>query len=127
MKHDYFGAEVAASYDDDGAMFAAEVLGPTVDFLAALAGEGAALEFGIGTGRVALPLAERGVRVQGIDLSEAMVAKLRQKPSAERSSRRSVTSRRCASTGVLARLPRLQHDLQPDDTGRPGCMLPERG
>ncbi len=84
MKHDYFGAEVAASYDDDGAMFAAEVLGPTVDFLAALAGDGAALEFGVGTGRVALPLAERGVRVQGIDLSEAMVAKLRAKPGAER-------------------------------------------
>ena len=46
MKHDYFGAEVAASYDDDGPMFAADTLGPTVDFLAALAGDGAALEFG---------------------------------------------------------------------------------
>ncbi len=52
-----------------------------VDFLAELAGEGRALELGIGTGRVALPLAGRGVSVEGIDASEAMVAKLRQKPS----------------------------------------------
>ena len=83
MKKNYFGPEVAESYDDDGPMFAAAALGPTVDFLVALAGDGAALEFGIGTGRVALPLARRGVRVHGIDLSEAMVAKLRAKPGAE--------------------------------------------
>ena len=83
MKNDYFGEAVTARYDDGGPMFAAEVLGPTADFLAALAGDGAALEFGIGTGRVALPLAERGVRVSGIDLSEAMVARLRAKPGAE--------------------------------------------
>lgn len=83
MKKDYFGAEVAESYDDDGPMFAAETLEPTVDFLAALADNGAALEFGIGTGRVALPLADRGVHVSGIDLSESMVAKLRAKPGAE--------------------------------------------
>jgi hypothetical protein len=51
-----------------------------VDFLAGLAGEGPALELGIGTGRIALPLAGRGVDVHGIDASEAMVAKLRQKP-----------------------------------------------
>ena len=49
----------------------------------ALAGDGDALEFGIGTGRVALPLAQRGVRVHGIDLSKAMVAKLREKPGVE--------------------------------------------
>jgi SAM-dependent methyltransferase len=59
-----------------------------VDFLAELvaetAGDGAALELGIGTGRVALPLSQRGVRVHGIDLSEAMVARLRAKPGAER-------------------------------------------
>src|SRR6059036_1856181 len=54
-----------------------------VDLLAELAGEGAALEFGVGTGRIALPLAQRGVRVHGIDLSEAMVARLRAKPGAE--------------------------------------------
>jgi SAM-dependent methyltransferase len=82
VKEDHFGEEVAARYDG-GPMFSPEVLDPTVDFLAALAGEGGALEFGIGTGRVALPLAARGVRVHGIDLSEAMVAKLREKPGAE--------------------------------------------
>ena len=82
VKKDYFGEEVAARYDG-GAMFSPEVLGPTVDFLSALAGDGAALEFGIGTGRVALPLAQRGVRVHGIDLSVAMVAKLQEKPGAE--------------------------------------------
>jgi SAM-dependent methyltransferase len=56
---------------------------PVVDFLAGLAGDGGALELGVGTGRIALPLARRGVRVHGIDLSEAMVAKLREKPGAE--------------------------------------------
>src|SRR5262245_28400562 len=64
-------------------MFDPAVLEPTVAFLAQLAGDGAALELGIGTGRIALPLSARGVRVQGIDLSEAMVAKLREKPGAE--------------------------------------------
>ncbi|MDX6547118.1 MAG: hypothetical protein QOG33_668, partial [Gaiellales bacterium] len=83
MTEDYFGEEVAARYDDDGPMFSAEVIGPTVDFLAKLAGDGAALELGIGTGRVAVPLARRGVRVHGLDLSEAMVAKMREKPGAE--------------------------------------------
>ena len=56
---------------------------PVVEFLAELAGDGAALELGIGTGRIALPLARRGVRVHGIDLSEAMVARLRAKPGGE--------------------------------------------
>jgi len=65
-------------------MFAPDVLDPAVTFLAELAGDGAALELGIGTGRVALPLSERGIRVSGIDLSEAMVARLREKPGAER-------------------------------------------
>ena len=82
MKRDYFGEEVAARYDG-GPMFSPEVIGPTVDFLSALAGDGAALEFGIGTGRVALPLARRGVRVHGIDLSEAMVARLHEKSQGE--------------------------------------------
>ena len=59
------------------------VLDPVVDFLAELAGSGRALELGIGTGRIALPLAQRGVEVHGIDLSEAMVAKLRAKPGGD--------------------------------------------
>jgi SAM-dependent methyltransferase len=60
-------------------MFAPEVLGPAVDFLARLAGSGPALELAIGTGRVAVPLAARGVQVSGIELSEPMVAQLRRK------------------------------------------------
>jgi SAM-dependent methyltransferase len=78
----YFDEDVAARYDDGGPMFSDDVVGPTVDFLAGLAGDGAALELGIGTGRIAIPLARRGVRVHGIDLSEAMVARLREKPDA---------------------------------------------
>lgn len=85
MPKDWFDETVAPSYDTPGVgRFTAEVLGPTVDFLADLAGDGAALELGIGTGRVALPLSERGVPVHGIDLSPAMVAQLRAKPGAER-------------------------------------------
>ena len=61
-------------------MFSAETVDPAVDFLAELAGDGRALEFAIGTGRIALPLAQRGVPVHGIDMSEAMVARLRAKP-----------------------------------------------
>jgi SAM-dependent methyltransferase len=78
---DWFGPEVAASYDADEAdMFAPEVLDAAVAFLARLAGDGAALELAIGTGRVALPLAAQGVEVAGIDLSPAMVEQLRRKP-----------------------------------------------
>jgi SAM-dependent methyltransferase len=65
-------------------MFDPEVVEPTVDFLARLAEGGNALELGIGTGRIALPLAQRGVRVQGIELSRAMVARLQAKPGAEK-------------------------------------------
>ena len=84
MTRDYFGEDVAAHYDDpDDEMSQAGAIDPVVDFLAGLAGDGAALELGIGTGRIALPLAQRGVRVSGIDLSEAMVARLRAKPGAE--------------------------------------------
>jgi SAM-dependent methyltransferase len=83
MPEDYFGEAVAARYDDDARMFDPAVVDPTVDVLAELAGDGAALEFAIGTGRIALPLAQRGVPVHGIDLSEAMVARLLAKPGAE--------------------------------------------
>jgi SAM-dependent methyltransferase len=60
-------------------MFAPEVLNPTVERLAALAGDGRALEFAIGTGRVAVPLAQRGVPVVGIELSQPMINQLRTK------------------------------------------------
>ncbi|HET7506196.1 MAG TPA: class I SAM-dependent methyltransferase [Kofleriaceae bacterium] len=72
--------EAAARSDTPGTgMFAPEVLGPAVDRLAALAGDGRALEFAIGTGRVAIPLCQRGVRVTGIELSTAMIDQLRTK------------------------------------------------
>jgi SAM-dependent methyltransferase len=83
VPEDHFGERVAARYDQTVAeMFKPAVVAPAVDFLSELAG-GAALELGIGTGRIALPLARRGVRVHGIDLSSAMVARLRAKPGAE--------------------------------------------
>lgn len=75
MRENYFGEDVAARYDG-GPMFSPEVLGPTVDLLADLVGDGRALEFAIGTGRVAIPLAERGVPVSGIELSAAMADRL---------------------------------------------------
>jgi SAM-dependent methyltransferase len=84
VPENYFGEDVAARYDDPSdRMFDPSAITPVVDVLAGLAGEGAALELGIGTGRIALPLSERGVRVHGIDLSEAMVARLRAKPGGE--------------------------------------------
>src|SRR3954468_3853405 len=83
MPEDYFGERVAARYDDDPEISGADAVDPVVDFLAELAGDGAALELGIGTGRIALPLAQRGVRVHGIDLSTAMVGRLQAKPGAE--------------------------------------------
>jgi SAM-dependent methyltransferase len=80
----YFGERVAAGYDEGAAsMFDPAVLDPVVDLLAELAGDGRALEFAVGTGRIALPLARRGVTVVGIDNSEAMLAQMRDKPGAE--------------------------------------------
>jgi SAM-dependent methyltransferase len=82
---DHFGEDVAARYDHSvGPMFDADVVGRTVDVLAELAGDGAALELAVGTGRVAVPLAARGVPVSGIDLSTAMVERLRAKDGAQR-------------------------------------------
>jgi SAM-dependent methyltransferase len=81
VTRDWFGEDVAERYDEStGEHFDPRVIAATVDFLAGLADDGAALELGIGTGRIALPLAQRGVQVHGIDLSPAMVAKLREKP-----------------------------------------------
>ena len=84
MPEDYFAGRVADRYDETSAeMHAPGVVDPVVDFLAELANGGAALELGIGTGRIALPLAWRGVHVRGIDLSKDMVAQLRAKPGGE--------------------------------------------
>ncbi|WP_330458444.1 class I SAM-dependent methyltransferase [Streptomyces sp. NBC_00820] len=80
----YFGEAVAAGYDASSAeMFEAGVVGPAVDLLAELAGGGRALELGVGTGRIALPLARRGIEVHGIDMSRAMVERLRAKPGGD--------------------------------------------
>ena len=73
-------ADAAARYDTpDEGMFAPDTLDPAVDRLAALAGRGSAVELAVGTGRVAIPLAARGVPVTGIEISRHMVARLREK------------------------------------------------
>ena len=98
MPEDYFGERVAERYDESSAdMFDPGVVDPVVDLLVELAAGGAALELGIGTGRIALPLSQRGVRVHGIDLSEAMVGRLRAKPGAEQIG---VTIGDFATTGI---------------------------
>ncbi|WP_394824486.1 class I SAM-dependent DNA methyltransferase [Pendulispora albinea] len=80
----YFAADVADDYDaGDGHEFQAKVIAETADVLAALAAGGRALELAIGTGRVALPLAARGVSVTGIEYSTDMVAQLRRKPGGD--------------------------------------------
>jgi SAM-dependent methyltransferase len=80
----HFGERIAASYDESAVdMFEVDVVQPAVDLLADLAGGGRALELGIGTGRIALPLALRGIPVHGIELSRAMVARLRDKPGGD--------------------------------------------
>jgi SAM-dependent methyltransferase len=77
----YFDQEVAESYDDPGwDMMTPEKIDPVVDFLVEQCRDGKALEFGIGTGRIALPLAERGVPVSGIDVSRPMVDQMLAKP-----------------------------------------------
>ena len=80
----YFDERVAARYDESAAeMFDPAVVAPVIDLLAEIAGSGRALELGIGTGRIAIPLAQRGVPVHGIDLSNGMVARLRAKRGGE--------------------------------------------
>jgi SAM-dependent methyltransferase len=80
----YFDGRIAKAYDALWAdSFAPAVVDQAVNFLAELAGTGAALELGIGTGRIALPLSQRGVRVHGIELSPAMVEQLQAKPGTE--------------------------------------------
>lgn len=80
----FFDEPVAARYDQTSAeMFEPELVEPAIEFLAGLAWGHDALELGIGTGRVALPLSRKGVQVAGIDLSEAMVARMREKPGGQ--------------------------------------------
>jgi SAM-dependent methyltransferase len=80
----YFGEPVAASYDDPSdPIFQPEAIESAVSLLAEMAGSGQALELAIGTGRIGLPLSQRGVPVHGIELSRAMLARLRSKPGGE--------------------------------------------
>ena len=80
----YFDEAVAARYDGSEVEHSApSAVDPVVDFLVGHAGSGRALELGVGTGRIALPLAHRGVRVHGIELSKAMAARLRAKPGGD--------------------------------------------
>lgn len=84
MTHGFFDERIAATYDEScGDMNSSAVLGPTVQFLAELAGDGRALEFAIGTGRVALPLTATGVAVHGIEMSQPMVDQMLAKPGAD--------------------------------------------
>src|SRR5262245_52873858 len=81
MRKNYFDERIAESYEAKWPhLFEPAAVDPVVSFLADLAGSGPALELGIGTGRIALPLSQRGIPVHGIDLSEAMIAQLRAKP-----------------------------------------------
>jgi SAM-dependent methyltransferase len=84
-QEDIWDERAAQSYDTPGIdMFSPTVLGPAVDRLAELAGGGAALEFAIGTGRVAIPLMEKGIQVEGIELSQPMINRLREKVGEDR-------------------------------------------
>ena len=84
MPKNYFDERIAKGYEAKWPeSFEPAVVDPAVSFLADLAGSGAALELGIGTGRIALPLNQRGITVHGIELSPAMVAQLRAKPGTE--------------------------------------------
>ncbi|HYP45733.1 MAG TPA: class I SAM-dependent methyltransferase [Propionibacteriaceae bacterium] len=79
----WFPESVAVDYDAPGGANAADVVAPAVDVLTELAGDGPALEFAVGTGRIAVALAARGVAVQGIELSRAMAARIAGKPGGE--------------------------------------------
>jgi SAM-dependent methyltransferase len=79
----WFPESVAADYDAPGGANAAEVVLPAVDVLAELAGDGPVLELAAGTGRIAVPLAARGVAVAGIELSRAMAARIAAKPGGD--------------------------------------------
>jgi len=84
VPENYFVGSVASGYETKWPhLLDPAVVDPAVDFLAARSGSGAALELGVGTGRIALPLSRRGVKVHGIELSPPMVAQLRSKPGAE--------------------------------------------
>jgi 16S rRNA A1518/A1519 N6-dimethyltransferase RsmA/KsgA/DIM1 with predicted DNA glycosylase/AP lyase activity len=84
VAENYFDERIAATYEAKWPeLFEPAVVEPAVSFLADLARSGTALELGIGTGRLALPLSQRGIRVHGTELSPAMAARLKAKPEAD--------------------------------------------
>ena len=126
---DLWDDETARRYDESSAeMFAPEVLGPTVDLLADLAGDGRALELAVGTGRVAVPLAGRGVPVAGIELSGRWSAGCAARSTRPPFRSSSATWRRlvCPASSPSSTL-RVQHHGQPAHPGRAGRLLPQRG
>ena len=118
-----YGDRIADLYDDRYIGSFAEDTTKAVSFLNELAGAGPALELGVGTGRIALPLAENGVEVHGIDASEAMLAKLRAKPGGETIPVTVGTFPISRSKLASARVCGLQHLLRPADAGRAGLLL----
>ena len=116
----YFDVWVAHRYEALWPhLFDPEVVEPAVSFLADLAGDGRALELGIGTGRLALPLSRRGIRVNGIDLSPAMLEQLRSQPgSADVDVTIGDFSTTKANGTFNVAVLGAQHDHEPDDTGR---------
>ncbi len=122
-----YGDRIADVYDEIYAHVSTPaVIEPMLDVLADLAGEARALELGIGTGRVALPLARRGVEVHGIESSESMVTRLREKPGGLEIP---ITLGDLVDAGVGGRirtgLRGLQYVLCPADPGSPGRVFPE--
>ena len=129
MPQNVFVGDVAKSYDAvNSQSFSPAVVDAMLGFLADLAGGSKALEFAIGTGRVALPLNERGIEVHGIEISEHMVAELRAKP---RGADLAVTIGDMAADAtrrnVRARVLGLQHHQQPPHASRTGRVFRQRG
>ena len=121
-----YGDRIADVYDElYGDLAGPELVDPMVDVLADLAGGGRALELGIGTGRIALPLAARGVEVHGIDASEAMVEKMRRKPGGDLIPV-AMGGLRGRGRKLLASIRRLQYLLRSAHPGSPGPVLPQR-
>ena len=122
-----FVGEIARTYDQPGTgMFTEGVVEATVDCLVELTDGGAAMEFAIGTGRVAVPLAARGVPVAGIELSADMLDVLRSKPEASDITAVEGDMAVTFVEGGFSLRTGLQHDPEPDDSGRTSCVFRKR-
>ena len=117
--HDTYGERVAGVYDD----WHSDYDPSTIDMLAELAGDGRALELGIGTGRIALPLSARGVEVHGIDAAVSMISRLRAKPGSEQITVTQGNFAEIAVQQVCFGLCSLQHFLFVVDSGRASPMF----